>query len=739
MRVYQVAKDFHVSSEAMLKLLLEMNIQVKSHMSSIDEALIEEIRKKFDAEKRAVKKEEDRKRELQEARGKEDGAAAAARKKIVKPPVPSKPSRPAAPSRPAKPAQPQERDARGRGRRRRTVDEKAVRESVKKTLAGLEIGKRRRRRRKSGGADDEEEIPGNLIRVSEFTTVSELAGLLNVTPSQVIAKCMDFGLMVTMNRRLEKDVIEMVADEFGFQVDFLSEYGAEIDEDEAEGKLQERHPVVTIMGHVDHGKTKLLDYIRKSNVVAGEVGGITQHIGAYEVETKAGRITFLDTPGHEAFSAMRARGTQVTDLVILVVAADEQVMPQTVEAIDHAKAAGVPVIVAINKMDLPAADPMRVKQQLADRGIQVEEWGGKTIAVEVSAKTGDGVDKLLEMILLAAEMMELKADRGRKARGSVVESLLDKGRGVVATVLIQQGTLRIGDPFVVGPYQGKVRALFDERGRVKTEAGPSTPVEVLGSSGPPQAGDSFMVVADEREAREIASKRQQQQREQTLRTQRRMSLEDVYSQIQSGAVPKLMLVIKGDVDGSVEALSDSLQKLSNDQVTVEVISRAVGSITESDVLLAAASKAIIIGFHAKAEVKAAGLAKEEGVDIRFYQIIYEAVSEVQKAMEGLLAPELRQKITGKVEIREVFKIGRVGVVAGSYVQTGSVSRNSRIRLFREGNVIYEGRIASLRRFKEDVREVQSGYECGIILDGFHDLQQGDIMEIFQIEEIARKL
>jgi translation initiation factor IF-2 len=694
-----------------------MRVEIKSHMSSIDDALIAEVRKKFDAEKKAVREEEVRKRELQEVRGKE-AAPSPIRQPISKLKLP-------------------ERDAR-KARRRHVVDEKAVRESVKKTLAGLDIGRRRRRRRHAEEGGEEEEGKIAALRVTEFLSVGELAGLLGVAPSEVIAKCMGLGLMVTINRRLDRDTIEAVADEFGHAVEFVSEFEAETEEAVAEKKVG-RHPVVTIMGHVDHGKTSLLDYIRKSNVIAGEVGGITQHIGAYEVETARGRISFLDTPGHEAFSAMRARGAQVTDLVVLVVAADEPLMPQALEAIDHARAAGVGVLVAVNKIDLPGADPLRIKQQLADRGLQPEEWGGKTVTVEVSAKTGQGVDRLLEMILLVAEMMELKADPARKARGAVVETRLEQGRGVVVTVLVQQGTLRVGDPFIAGVHYGKVRALFDERGRPKSEAGPSSPVELLGCSGAPQAGDTFQVVGDEREAREVSTKRKQQAREHALRAQKPISLEDVYAQIRAGEVPKLFLVLKGDVDGSVEALSDSLQKLSTEQVQVEVIRRGVGAISESDVLLAAASHAIVIGFHVKADLRAASLAKEEGVDIRFYQIIYEAVSEVQKAMEGLLKPELRQKTVGQVEVREIFRIGRIGVIAGCYVQSGTVTRNSKLRVLREGNTIYEGRIASLRRFKDDVREVQTGYECGIMLDGFQDIQKDDILEIFQVEEIARKL
>jgi len=533
-----------------------------------------------------------------------------------------------------------------------------------------------------------------------------------------------------------------VADEFGFDVDFLSEYGEEKKGAEAaapaEEALSPRHPVVTIMGHVDHGKTSVLDTIRKSNVIAGERGGITQHIGAYEVETPQGKITFLDTPGHEAFSAMRARGAQVTDLVVLVVAADEQVMPQTVEAIDHARAAGVPIIVAINKMDLPAADPTRAKQQLAERGLQVEEWGGKTVAVELSAKSGLGMDKLLEMILLSAEMLELKGDPTRRMRGVVVEAKLEKGRGPVLTVLVQQGSLRVGDSFVAGTFDGRVRALFDERGRPKEEATPSSPAEVIGCSGVPQAGDSFSVFEGDREAREVASKRKQQMREQSLCAQRRMTLEDVYNRIQLGETPTLNLVIKGDVDGSVEALTDQMQKLSGDKVQVEVIRRGVGAITEHDVTLAAASDAIVLGFHVRADTRAAALAKQECVEIRFFHIIYEAVQAVTQAMEGLLAPELHQKVIGKVEVRQIFHIGRTSV-AGSYVLSGMIKRSSRIRLLREDLTVYEGRIDSLKRFKDDVREVQAGYECGIILADFNDVREGDLLEAFEIEEVARKL
>ncbi|NNE07384.1 MAG: translation initiation factor IF-2, partial [Gemmatimonadetes bacterium] len=613
----------------------------------------------------------------------------------------------------------------------------------KKTLANLDIGKKKRRRKKmptaSAPVAPEEQVP--TIQVTELATVAEVAAALDVDPSEVIAKCMELGLMVTMNRRLDKDIIETLADEFEHEVEFLSEYGEAMEEAEEVilENLVERPPVVTIMGHVDHGKTSLLDYIRKTNVIAGEVGGITQHIGAYEVQTSGGSITFLDTPGHEAFSAMRARGAQVTDIVVLVVAADDQVMPQTIEAIDHAKAASVPVIVAINKMDRPEANPMRIKQQLAERGLQVEEWGGKIVAVEVSAQTGQNIDKLLEMLLLEAELLELKADPKARARGTVIESRLEPGRGVVTTTLVQNGTLKVGDPFIAGSNSGRVRALFDERGKPKKVAGPSSAVEILGASSAPQAGDSFTVFPSEKDAKDVAAKRQQQLREQSLRYQKRMSLEDLFDQIQAGGLQTLNIVLKGDVDGSVEAVSETLQKLSTTEVKVDVIHKGVGTISESDNLLAAASNAIIIGFHTKADTKAAKLAEKEGVDIRFYQIIYEAVDDIRLAMEGMLTPDSEESVTGRVEVRQIFRIGRSHVVAGSYVLSGTVSRNSRIRVIREDTKIYEGKIQTLKRFKDDAREVKEGFECGITLENFNDIAEGDILEAFVIKEVARKL
>jgi len=557
----------------------------------------------------------------------------------------------------------------------------------------------------------------------------------------VIAACLRLGIMANINRRLDRDSIMAVADEFGFAVDFVSEIGEEIETAAPEPEsLETRAPVVTVMGHVDHGKTSLLDYIRKANVIAGEAGGITQHIGAYEVRLPDGhKIAFLDTPGHEAFTAMRARGAQVTDIVVLVVAADDRVMPQTVEAIDHARAANVPILVAINKIDLPAANIDQVRQELSQHNLLVEEWGGTTIAVPISAKKGTNVEKLLEMILLQAELLELKADPHKAARGVIVEARVDRGRGIVATVLVQKGTLRVGDAFVAGSKSGKVRALQNERGQKVTEAGPSTPVEVLGWGEAPQAGDTFAVVADEREARELAGKRAQLLREQELRQRSHITLTDLFSQMKEGKVSELLVVLKGDVDGSVEALQDSLTKLSTSEIKLRVIHRGVGPITESDVLLAAASNAVIIGFHVKPEPKAAELASKEKVDVRIYDIIYQAVENVKDAMAGLLTPEIRESVVGQAEVRKIFRTSKAGVVAGCMVLSGAIQRNARARLLRGGAAVWEGKIESLKRFKDDVREVASGFECGISLEGRDDIQEQDVIEAYVLEEVARKL
>ncbi len=633
------------------------------------------------------------------------------------------------------------------------VDKREVDKAIKRTMiamdesdigdrASLRKKKRREKAEELEKIEEEKALGGQKIKVTEYIAVNELANLMGVSVSEVIQKCIDLGLMVSINQRLDTDTITLVADEFGFEVQFEEEYKAEIledDEDTAE-ELQPRPPVVTIMGHVDHGKTSLLDYIRKANVVAGESGGITQHIGAYKVSIDDNKsITFLDTPGHEAFTAMRARGAKVTDIVVLIVAADDAVMPQTVEAINHAQAAGVPIVIAINKIDKPNSNIEKIKQQLADRNILVEDWGGKYQCVEISAKKGINVDLLLEKILLEADLLELKANPDRLARGFVIESQLDKGRGIIATILNQKGTMHVGDPFIAGNYHGRIRAMFDERNNKVDEATPSSPVLVLGFEGSPQAGDAFVVVDSEREAREVALKRQQLKREQDHRQVRLLTLDEIAQQVSVGGIKELPLVVKGDVDGSVEALSDSLMKLSNKEVVVRVIHKGVGAISESDVLLAAASQAIIIGFHVRPNSNARKLSEAEHVDIRLYNVIYDAINEVKSALEGMLSPVISEELVATIEVRETFKVPKIGTVAGCYVQDGKINRNNKIRLFRDGVVIYEGELGSLKRFKDDVKEVDAGYECGLNITNFNDIKVGDIIESYKIIETKKKL
>ena len=720
-RVYEAAKDMGMSSEALVSILKTMSVEVKSHMSSIGDEVVQQVRLKISREKEAVKEEEARRKDraVQAAKAaaeaqRRTAPAGSALLKTGKPPK----------------------------KKKRVVDEKLVRASVRRTLAEMDGSKRRHHRRddKEDAAVGVEDEP-RVIRVSEFISVAEMAARLEVKPQEVIAVCMRLGIMANINRRLDKDSIQAVADEFDYGVEFVDELGEKeaVEVEEVE-QLIARPPVVTIMGHVDHGKTSLLDHIRKTNVIAGEAGGITQHIGAYEVELPSGqKITFLDTPGHEAFTAMRARGAQVTDIVVLVVAADDQVMPQTIEAIDHARAAQVPIIVAINKIDLPDANVEMVRQGLSQQNLLVEEWGGKTIAVAISAKKGTNVDKLLEMILLQAEVLELKADPSKHARGVVIETRVEQGRGVVATVLVQKGTLRVGDAFVAGATSGKVRALLNERGQRIQSVGPSSPAGVLGFAAAPQAGDNFAAMEDEREAREVASKRGQLLREQEFRLHKHVTLTDLFSQIKSGKVSDLLVVLKADVDGSVEALEDSLTKLSTEEVKLRVIHRGVGQISESDVLLAAASNAVIIGFHVKPDSKAAELASKEKVDVRLYEVIYEAVENVKDAMSGLLRPEIRESVAGTAEVRKVFRTTKSGTIAGSMVLSGTMTRNARARLLRGGEVVYDGKISSLKRFKDDAREVASGYECGIGLEGRDDIRELDIVEAYVLEEVARKL
>ncbi|MEE8176293.1 MAG: translation initiation factor IF-2, partial [Gemmatimonadota bacterium] len=647
------------------------------------------------------------------------------------------------------------RKPRAEKRRQRNVDQGAVKENVRRTLAALEAsGGGRKRRREAPSAEQEAELERQAleaeaekkrVKVNEFLTVAELGDLISVSAGQVITSAFkNLGLMVTINQRLDFDQIELICEEFGYEAAREEAYEAEIseltdDEEEAED-LSPRAPVVTVMGHVDHGKTSLLDHIRQTNVIAGEAGGITQHIGAYRVDLgDEHTVTFLDTPGHEAFTAMRARGAEITDVVVLVVAADDAVMPQTVEAISHAKNAGVPIIVAINKIDLPAADVSKVQQDLLTHGVVLEEFGGDVLSAPVSAKTGQGVDELLEKILLQAELLELKANPERRGRGTVVEAQLDRGMGPVATVLVQNGTFRVGDDFICGLFGGRVRAMLDERGQNVESAGPSIPVRILGLEGVPQAGDSIVGVEAER-AREIAGRRQQLEREKDIR--RRQSgarLEELFDTVQAGQVTRLHLVIKADTDGSVQALSDALERLSTDEVRVEVIHRGVGAVNESDVLLASTSSAGIIGFHVRPDVKARDVAQREGIEIRYYDVIYEVVEDIRMALEGLLRPEEVERILGTAEVRQLFRIPKVGTVAGCYVSDGVMQRNLPVHLVRDQVRIFSGKIASLKRFKDDAREVREGYECGISIEGYNDIKEGDLIECYRIDEVARTL
>lgn len=651
------------------------------------------------------------------------------------------------------------RPQRGRGRKpvqapREEPSEEEVQKQIRETLEKLQgkasrgraaryrKEKREFHRQKTEDELAQQELESKLLKVTEFVTVSEVATMMDVPVTKVISACMSLGLMVTMNQRLDAETLSIVADEFGYEVEFVT---ADIEEsleeqEDAPEELKPRAPIVTVMGHVDHGKTSLLDYIRKENVIAGESGGITQHIGAYGVTLENGqKIAFLDTPGHEAFTAMRARGAQVTDVAIIVVAADDDIMPQTKEAISHAQAAGVPIVFAINKIDKPTANPDKIKEGLAQMNLLVEDWGGNIQSQDISAKKGTGVKELLEKVLLEAELLELKANPNKLANGTVVEAFLDRGRGYVSTVLIQSGTLKVGDYVLAGQHSGKIRAMHDERGNSVKEAGPSTPVSILGLDGAPQAGDKFNVFKDEREAKAIATKRMQLQREQSVRTQRHITLDEIGRRIALGDFKELNIILKGDVDGSVEALTDSFLELSTDEIQVNIIHKAVGAITENDVLLASASDAIIIGFNVRPMGNARQLADKEEIDIRTYSIIYDAINDLKDAMEGMLSPEMKEEITGMAEVRELFKISKVGTIAGCMVINGKIYRNSGIRLIREGVVIYTGELASLKRFKDDVREVSKGYDCGIQIKNYNDLEIGDQIEAFQEVEVRKKL
>ncbi|MGC9151194.1 MAG: translation initiation factor IF-2 [Microbacter sp.] len=633
------------------------------------------------------------------------------------------------------------------------VNEEDVQKQIKETLARLTQKKTKgsKYRKERRGAivarqmerDELERDNEHLLKLTEFVTVAELASMMNVPVTNVIATCMNLGVMVSINQRLDAETINIVADEFGFATEYVSSEVIEAirqDEDDDESMRITRPPIVTVMGHVDHGKTSLLDYIRKSNVIAGEAGGITQHIGAYHVTLENGsRITFLDTPGHEAFTAMRARGAAVTDIAIIIVAADDSVMPQTVEAIHHAAAANVPIVFAINKIDKPGANPEKIKEALANMNYLVEDWGGKYQSQEISAKKGTGVKELLEKVLLEAELLDLKANPNKRALGSIIESSLDKGRGYVATVLVQDGTLHIGDVVLAGTHFGKVKAMFNERNQKVNQAGPAEPVIILGLNGAPQAGDNFNVMTTEQEAREIANKREQLQREQGLRTSRHITLDEIGRRIAIGNFQELNIIVKGDVDGSIEALSDSLIKLSTDQIQVNVIHKAVGPISESDVMLAAASNAIIVGFQVRPSMAARKLAEKEEIDIRLYSIIYNAIEEIKAAMEGMLSPEIKEEIVATVEVLEVFKITKVGTVAGCIVREGKIKRGTKVRLIRDGIVVYTGELGSLKRFKEDVKEVSSGYECGLNIANYNDIKIGDIIEGYEEVEVKKSL
>ncbi len=704
-RVYELAKELGIASKKLIEVLKELNVDVKNHMSTIDEDVARRI---VDTLTKGGKKPVDIKKDEKESAITEKRRATTKAQAV-----------------------------------------KAVKDEVKSTISKGKDKKqeerigRKQRKYKRIAAEEEKKKKRESIKqlmLDGKVTVAQLANKMDLRPTEVIKKLLELGVMATINQYLDEDTIILIAEEYGFQVEMQKdpieeELQQHIDSNEGEDNLQPRCPVVTILGHVDHGKTSLLDAIRETNVIASEAGGITQHIGAYSVEINKKRIVFLDTPGHEAFTAMRARGAQVTDIAVLVVAADDGVMPQTVEAVNHAKAAGVPLIVALNKMDKRDANPEQVKKQLSDLGLIPEEWGGDTIYVPVSALKKEGLDQLLEMILLVAEMAELKANYNRPGRGVVVEAKLDKGRGPVATVLVQDGRVEVGDSIICGSYHGKVRAMLDDKGKRQKVALPSTPVEILGLNDVPQAGDEFFVAKDDKLARQIAAKRSEKEREASLRKMQKVSLDDFYKKMQEGEVKELNLIVKADTQGSVEALVESLLKLEENGVKVIIVHSGVGAVSESDVMLAVASHAIIIGFNVRPDSKARKLAEKEGVDIRLYRVIYEIIEDVKAAIKGLLVPEIKEVILGQAEVRQLFKVSKVGTVAGSYVKEGRITRNANVRVIRDNVVLHEGKINTLRRFKDDVREVSSGFECGILLENFNDLKEGDIIEAFSFEEV----
>lgn len=733
-RIYDVAKDYSISSNALLSILKELNFEPKSHMSVATDDMLKAIEHKFEAEKEAAKKDIEQ-------------------KKKPKPPKPSSSGevvaegtfdeRLARLSMALKRHDKRKRkfDKRKKGKDGHQVDRKAVVKSFKATMATIGGVKKTRKYKRRFKSDDTIEIlEENIIEVNEFMTVAELAKAMDMKPAELIATCFKLGMMASINQRLDLETIETLALECGYGIKEKGEIGEEARESEAEENLSYRAPVVTVMGHVDHGKTSLLDHVRKTNVAAHEAGAITQHIGAYAVILPSGQITFIDTPGHEAFTAMRARGAQITDIVVLVVAADDAVMPQTVEAIDHARAAGVPIIVAINKIDKPTANPDLIRQQLSKYNLMPEEWGGKTIMVEISAKTGQGMERLLEMIILQAEMLDLKADPTIRGQGVVIEANLERGRGPVSTIIIQKGSVKVGDPIVAGSFSGRVRVMLSDRDEILKAVGPSLPVRLTGLNGVPQAGDSIMVVADDQEAREISVKRMQLKREQEIRRgYGHATLEGIYAQIKDGQIKELRLIIKADVDGSAEVLAETLSKIATEEARTIIIHKGVGAISESDVLLAAASNAIIIGFNVSPDMRARETAAREKVDIKQYDIIYNVENDVRKALEGMLAPEVSEEFAGMAEVRQVFKVPKVGTIAGCFVKDGTIRRADRAHIVRDGRVVFTGALSSLRRFKDDAREVASGYECGIAIENFNDIKVGDAIEVYHLVETARKL
>jgi len=803
-RVYQVAKEQKLSSDALISMLKEMDFEIKSHMSVVSEDMLNAITRKIQEEKQSSIAEVKRQKEKEDSRKQSESPAKETPKKVggggrrrstasptggvaKRGSVPNPPVEAPAPEKEegsrrrnkrrgkrdgdpmqdmrdgltekrevtARSSAPPE-DGGNRGGRRRggakrrrgggqAVDAKEVQENLRRTLSKLNEGRVRRRYERGPREDDEVELEENKeLKIGEFITLGEFAEQLGIKANEVISICLQLGVMATINQRLDMDTMQTVADEFGYTVVPIEEdEETELEDlqvEEEVGDPEPRSAVVTVMGHVDHGKTSLLDYLRHAKVAEGESGGITQHIGAYSVPlTDGGSVTFLDTPGHAAFTAMRARGSRVTDLVILVVAADDSVMPQTIEAIDHARAAAVPMVIAINKIDLPTADSDKIKRELAERDVLVEEWGGKVPCVGISAKNGDGIDQLLEVLMLEAELLELKAVSEKMARGTIIEAKLDKGRGPVATVLVQEGTLREGDPFITGIYSSRVRALLNEHGGRVEVAGPSTPVQVLGFPGVPQAGDTFAVTNSEREAKDLSQRRQLIKREQDHRKLRSVTLSDLHDQIQQGNVQELRVIVKGDVDGSVEAISQELGGITHEEVRVNVIHNGVGAISESDVLLASASSAIILGFHVQIDPTAREVAQQEGVEVRSYKVIYEVVEEVRAALSGLLAPTYEEQVVGKAEVRQVFSSSRAGTIAGCMVQNGQIARNNQVRVVRDGEVVFTGAIASLRRFKDDVREVNDGFECGIGIEGFNAIEEGDIIEALVMVETVRTL